>query len=152
MALDDDIRLISGVPLFASFTPDQLRLLAFGAENMRLAPGQLLYEAGARADGAFVVAEGSIGLFREDADGERVLLATIGRGAMLGELALIADAVRPTGAVALEETDLVRLSRKLFHRILQEYPELAAALRDHIAGNLAAMVEEIDALGPRFSE
>jgi CRP-like cAMP-binding protein len=119
---------------------------------MRLAPGQLLYEAGARADGAFVVAEGSIGLFREDADGERVLLATIGRGAMLGELALIADAVRPTGAVALEETDLVRLSRKLFHRILQEYPELAAALRDHIAGNLAAMVEEIDALGPRFSE
>jgi CRP-like cAMP-binding protein len=152
LALDDDIHLLSGVPLFASFTPDQLRLLGFGAENMRLSPGQVLYEAGARADGAFVVAEGSIGLFREDADGERVILATVSRGAMLGELALIADSVRPTGAVALEETDLVRLSRRLFHRILQEYPDLAASLRDHIARNLASMVEEIDALAPRFSD
>ena len=152
MALDDDIRLLSGVPLFASFTPDQLRLLAFGAENMRLAQGQMLYEAGAHADGAFVVAAGSVGLFREDAEGERIILASVGPGAMLGELALIADAVRPTGAMAVEETELVRLSRRLFHRILQEYPELAAALRDHIAEDLASMVGKIDALAPRFSD
>jgi CRP-like cAMP-binding protein len=52
----------------------------------------------------------------------------------------------------MEDTALVRLSRRLFHRILQEYPELAAALREHIAGDLAAMVEKIDALAPRFSE
>lgn len=152
MALDDDIRLLSGVELFQSFTPDQLRLLAFGAENMRLASGQLLYEADVEADGAFVVATGRIGLFRENAEGERALLGEAGPGAMLGELALIADTVRPTGAVAVEDTELVRLSRKLFHRILQEYPELAAALRDHIARDLNKMVGEIDRLGPRFSD
>jgi CRP-like cAMP-binding protein len=152
LALDDDIRLLSGVELFQSFTPDQLRLLAFGAENMRLASGQLLYEAGVEADGAFVVATGRVGLFRENAEGERVLLSEAGVGAMLGELALIADTVRPTGAVAVEDTELVRLSRKLFHRILQEYPELAAALRDHIARDLTRMVGKIDRLGPRFSD
>ncbi|MDN5927496.1 MAG: cyclic nucleotide-binding domain-containing protein [Hyphomicrobiales bacterium] len=152
MALDDDVRLLSGVELFQSFTPDQLRLLAFGAENMRLASGQLLYEAGAQADGAFVVARGRIGLFRENAEGERVLLGDAGAGALLGELALIADTVRPTGAVAAEDTELVRLSRKLFHRILQEYPELAAALRDQIAQGLTRMVGKIDRLGPRFSD
>jgi CRP-like cAMP-binding protein len=71
---------------------------------------------------------------------------------MLGELALIADTIRPTGAVAVEDTELVRLSRKLFHRILQEYPELAAALRDHIARDLTQMVGKIDRLAPRFSD
>jgi CRP-like cAMP-binding protein len=152
LALDDDIRLLSSVGLFQSFTSDQLRLLAFGAENMRLAPGQLLYEAGAQADGAFVVAAGRIGLFREDPEGERIPLADARPGAVLGELALIADTVRPTGAVAVEQTDLVRLSRRLFHRILQEYPELAAALRDQIAQNLSSMVNEIDRLSPRFSD
>jgi CRP-like cAMP-binding protein len=54
--------------------------------------------------------------------------------------------------VAVDETELVRLSRRLFHRILQEYPELAAALRDHIAEDLTSMVEQIDALAPRFSD
>jgi len=152
LALDDDIRLLSGVELFGSFTPDQLRLLAFGAENMRLASGQLLYEAGVEADGAFVVARGRIGLFRENAEGERVALGEARAGAMLGELALIADTVRPTGAVAVEDTELVRLSRKLFHRILQEYPELAVELRDHIARGLTSMVGKIDRLAPRFSD
>jgi CRP-like cAMP-binding protein len=71
---------------------------------------------------------------------------------MLGELALIADTVRPTGAVAVRDTELVRLSRKLFHRILQEYPELAVALRDQIARGLTQMVGRIDKLGPRFSD
>jgi CRP-like cAMP-binding protein len=152
LALDDDIRLLSGVELFQSFTPDQLRLLAFGAENMRLASGQILYEAGVEADGAFVVARGRIGLFHENAEGERALLAEAGAGAMLGELALIADTVRPTGAVAVEDTELVRLSRKLFHRILQEYPELAEALRDQIARGLTQMVGKIDRLSSRFSD
>ena len=33
MALDDDIRILSGVRLFEGFTQEQLRLLAFGAES-----------------------------------------------------------------------------------------------------------------------
>ena len=81
-----------------------------------------------------------------------MFVAEAGPGAMLGELALIADTIRPTGAVAVEDTELVRLSRKLFHRILQEYPELAAALRDHIARDLTQMVGKIDRLAPRFSD
>ncbi|TIN67663.1 MAG: cyclic nucleotide-binding protein, partial [Mesorhizobium sp.] len=36
MALDDDIRVLSAVRLFEGFTQEQLRLLAFGAENTRL--------------------------------------------------------------------------------------------------------------------
>ncbi len=152
MALDDDIRLLSGVSIFESFTHDQLRLLAFGAENMRLATGQVLYEEGAQADSAFVVAEGLVGLFRENAEGERILVGSAGSGAMLGELALIADTVRLTGAVATMDSELIRLSRKLFHRILQEYPELAAALHQRISDDLATMVAQIETLAPRFSE
>ena len=34
MALDDDIRILSGVRLFEGFTREQLRLMAFGAETI----------------------------------------------------------------------------------------------------------------------
>ena len=39
MSLDDDIRVLTGVDLFDGFTQEQLRLLAFGAENTRLPAG-----------------------------------------------------------------------------------------------------------------
>ena len=52
MALDYDISVLSGVGLFEGLTPDQLRLLAFGAEWVRFAAGDAVYGEGAQADSA----------------------------------------------------------------------------------------------------
>jgi CRP-like cAMP-binding protein len=149
MPLDDDIRILSGVSLFEGFTREQLRLLAFGAEALRLSAGKDLYEEGAAADSGYVVVRGSIVLYRER-DGERVTVGNAGPGAMLGELALIADTTRLTSARAETDTDFLRLNRKLFRRILEEYPELAVMLHARIVDELQAMAQRIGELAPRF--
>ncbi|QPC85981.1 cyclic nucleotide-binding domain-containing protein [Mesorhizobium sp. NBSH29] len=150
MALDDDIRVLQTVDLFEGFTEEQLRLLAFGAENLRLAAGRDLYQEGVKADGAYVVAQGRISLFRER-DGERAVITTVGPGSLLGEMALISDTERLTGAFAATETELVRLNRKLFRRILDEYPEVAVALHRRISRDLQAFASQIAKLAPKFS-
>ena len=103
MALDDDIRILSGVGLFAELTQEQLRLLAFGAETMRFAAGREIYRENATADCAYVIARGEVVLYR-DHDGEAMLLARLGEGAILGELALIAQARRLSYAAAATDT------------------------------------------------
>ena len=150
MPLDDDIRILSGVSLFEGFTREQLRLLAFGAEALRLSAGKDLYEEGAAADSGYVVVRGRIVLYRER-DGERVTVGNAGPGAMLGELALIADTTRLTSARAETDTEFLRLNRKLFRRILEEYPELAFMLRERIVDELQAMIGRIEKLAPRFA-
>lgn len=150
MALDDDIRILSGVNLFEGFTREQLRLLAFGAESMRLSAARELFEEGSDADSAYVVSRGGIVLYRER-DGEQAVVGYAGAGVMLSELALIAETKRLTSARAEVDTDLIRLSRKLFRRILEEYPEIAVLLHERIAGELQAMVRRIEALAPRFA-
>ena len=72
-------------------------------------------------------------------------------GAMLGELALIAETKRLTSARAEVDTDLLRLNRKLFRRILEEYPELAMMLRQRVINELQAMIRRIEELAPRFA-
>ena len=150
MALDDDVRILSGVSLFEGFTQEQLRLLAFGAENLRVAAGRDIYREGHPADSAFVVVAGRITLFRED-ENDRIPLGEVGPGAMLGEFALIAEANRLTGASAATDTELIRLNRKLFRRILEEYPDIAVALHQRIVRDLQALVSSIEAVAPRFS-
>src|SRR6185369_8829545 len=103
MALDDDIRILSSVSLFKGFTPEQLRLLAFGAENLKLSAGRDLYGEGEAADSAYIVARGRIVLYRERRDG-RVDLEDAGAGVILGELALIAESTRLTSARAEVDT------------------------------------------------
>jgi CRP-like cAMP-binding protein len=149
MALDDDIRILSGVSLFEGFTQEQLRLLAFGTETIRLSSGRELYREGAAADCGFVVASGTVGLYRNK-DGERVRVGTATPGAILGEFALIAESRRLTGAMAETDIEVIRLNRTLFRRILQEYPELALQLHQRIAAELQDMIARIERLAPKF--
>jgi len=149
MALDDDIRILERVRLLEDFTSEQLRLLAFGAETMRLKAGRDLYAPGAPADCAFVVVSGNVELYRE-AGGRRHVLATAGTAAMLGEMALIVGGERLTGATAATDIEVIRLNRNLFRRILEEYPDIAASLHARIATEMKALVARIEKLAPRF--
>lgn len=151
MALDDDIRILSGVRLFEGFTQEQLRLLAFGAENVLLPADRKLYREDDEADSAYVVISGRIALYREG-NGERVEMGSAGPGSMLGELALIADTRRLTSAAAEVDSEIIRLNRKMFHRILEEYPEAAERLHAHILADLQDMIARIESMAPRFGK
>jgi len=149
MALDDDIRILSRVGLFEGFSQEQLRLLAFGTETMRLSAGRELYREGAPADSAFVVAAGTVGLYRSRGK-DRIRVSLLRDGAILGELALIAESQRMTSAMAETDIEVIRINRTLFRRILQEYPELAALLHQRISEELQDMLAQIARLAPRF--
>ncbi|WP_019170880.1 cyclic nucleotide-binding domain-containing protein [Pseudaminobacter salicylatoxidans] len=150
MALDDDIRILSGVKLFEGFSQEQLRLLAFGTETMRLPAGRKLYLEDDEADSAYVVISGGIILFHEH-DQNRTPIAIIPPGAILGELALIADTRRLTSAAAESDSEVMRLNRRMFHRILEEYPDLAVRLHQRITEELQALIRRIEAMAPRFT-
>ena len=94
--------------------------------------------------------QGLISLYREQ-EGERVEISTAGPGAMLGELALIADTRRLTSADAATDAEVLRLNRSMFRRILEEYPETAQALHTRITEDLQALIKRIEKLGPHFA-
>jgi CRP-like cAMP-binding protein len=150
MALDDDIRILSSVKLFQGFTQEQLRLLAFGAEATFLQAERKLYREDDEADSAYIVVKGLIALYREQ-DGERIPIGTAGPGSMLSELALIADTRRLTSASAAADSEVIRLSRKMFRRILEEYPDLAVQLHARILEEFQQMIARIEELAPRFT-
>jgi len=149
MALDDHIRILSGVRLFTGFTQEQLRLLAFGAEAMTLPAGRKLYREDDDADSAYIVVRGTIRLFREN-EGEPVDVGMAEAGSTLGEMALIADARRLTSAEAAVDTEVLRINRSMFRRILEEYPDIAVHLHQRISEDFQAMIRRIEKLAPRF--
>ena len=151
MALDDDIRILERVRLLEGFTSEQLRLLAFGAETMRLKAGRELFQEGAPADCAFVVASGTVELYRDIA-GRRVIIGTAGPASLLGELALITGTNRLTGAVAATDVEVIRLNRSLFRRILEEYPDVAATLHARIASEMHALISRLELLSAKFAD
>jgi CRP-like cAMP-binding protein len=149
MSLESDIAVLGGVPLFAGFSGEQLRLLAFGAEHRRLRKGETLFRATARSDAGFVVAAGAVELFSLK-NKEQVSVGVFGPGTLLGELALVTETRRPATAVTVADCDLIRIGRPLFRRMLEEYPEIALVLHERIAADLMRLTENILSLEDAF--
>lgn len=151
MSLKDDIALLSSVPLFQDLDEDKLRLIAFGTERRRVSDGQTLFREGTNADCGFVVAGGSFALSRKSRRGA-VQLGTVTKGALLGEIAMISAVERRVTAIAAEPSEVMRINRPLFHRMLEEYPEIAGIMHRRIMANFSRFLSELESAAPKFRD
>jgi CRP-like cAMP-binding protein len=150
MALSDDMQLLSVLPLFHGLEPDELRLIAFGAEHRTVGPGQILFRERSPAECAYVVVRGQFELSVLGRDGKPKVVTTVGPGTMLSELAMATMVERKYTAVALDDTEVMRIPRQLFHRLLEEYPKLAGIMQDRIRQNLMALASGAKGMEERF--
>lgn len=139
MSIEDDIAFIERVPTLRMLGRTALRILAIGAESRYVHEGEVLFTAGDPTDCGYVIQEGSIRLDVGKSVGEVIA----GPGTLLGELALIAETRRPATAVAREPSTVIRISRSLFLKMLEGYPEAANILRDQISARARNAVAEM---------
>jgi CRP-like cAMP-binding protein len=141
MSLDSDIALLQRIPTLRLLGEDVLRVLAIGAENRLVEERQVLFHAGEPADAGYMIQQGSFSLTPLNADRGKVI--TVGAGTLLGEFALLSETTRPATATALTASSLIRISRKLFYKVLDSYPDAARKLRDFVAQRTDQMTREM---------
>jgi len=141
MTIEDDIAFLERVPVFRRLGDAALRILAIGAESLPVKAGQVLFTAGDVADGAFVVQSGSF-ILKPERAGEAELIAEA--GTLLGESALLAETRRPATAIARETSVVMRISRVMFLKMLEGYPEAARRLREFMASRADQWSREME--------
>lgn len=150
MALNDDLALLGSTPLFSDMPVEALRLLAFGAEHEKLHAGGTLYHQDDAANCAYIIISGSVELLSQTEGKAATSMGIIDRAGLLGEIALIAPAKRQFTVKAKDDSQLLRINRDLFHRLLGEYPEIATLLQKRIQQNLADLLQKLGGLGHKF--
>jgi CRP-like cAMP-binding protein len=139
MSLDSDVDVLRGITFFDGFSDEHLKLIAFSAENRSLPEKLLLYDEGQLLHSAYVIADGSLRGEHKVAGTDKVVEREIAPGVILGERALILD-TRAAESVRVERRARVLQIRKvMFRRLLQEYPEIAGALRSRLARNVVQL-------------
>lgn len=146
MSIDDDVALLERVPTLRLLGTTALRMLAIGSEQRDLARGARLFSAGDDADGGFVVQRGRFQI--EDGAGAEMVA---GPGALIGELALITTMRRPSTAIAMEHSSVIRVARSLFQRVLESDPDAARRLRDELASRTSQIAADILMAGAKLS-
>jgi len=140
MSTDDHISRLSRLPVFAKLEPGALRLIAFAAETRALRAGDILFRRGDVADCGYLLLSGAIMLDDDDAEST----PTVKEGDLLGETALMVATKRPITAIARQNSTVLRISRALFLRVLEEYPASAERLRRDILSDINALGGDLE--------
>jgi len=145
MSIEDDVALLERVPTLRLLGMTALRMLAIGSESREFARGDQLFNAGDEADAGYIVQRGA---FRVEDGGAEIIA---GPGALIGELALMVAMKRPSSAVAVEHSTVIRVARSLFQRVLESDPDAARRLRDELASRTSQLASDILMAGAKLS-
>lgn len=134
--------------LLRRLTEADRRAVLARARRRTFARGEVLFHEGDPADSIHFIAEGRVMARRATADGDSVAFRVIGRGRVLGDVAISsADARRTSTIVALERTTTLSLRFSEFRELAAVHPELEHELAVLLAARVKRLSDRVvDAL------
>jgi CRP/FNR family cyclic AMP-dependent transcriptional regulator len=135
VSLKEEVNLLQRIPLFQNVEASKLKLLAFTSEKVAFEAGHVLFNEGDMGDAAYIIMEGEAEVSVRSPAGP-VVVATLGRNAFLGEIAILCDVPRTATITARQRLVCLRISKELFLRLINEFPQMAVSVVRELAHRL----------------
>ena len=133
-------------PIFASLSEVEMHALCARVNNRNFRHGELLFNEGDRCSGLFLVASGKIRIFKLSPSGREQVLAVEGPGSSFAELPVFDGGNYPASASALEDAEVLFISRRDFQNLCREHPEVALKVIAVVGSRLRRLVGIIEDL------
>ena len=128
--------MLKKVPIFAGLDRRHLKQLSMVMVPRAFKSGEVIFKENDQAAGFFVIASGKVEVVR-DADSDNPhALATLGPGDFFGEMALFEGQARSATVRALEDTELLVMTRWDFSAELNSNAEIAVAVLETVVRRL----------------
>jgi uncharacterized membrane protein len=133
---------LANIRMFDHLDEDDRTSLASVIDELKVAKGHTLFQAGDPGDSLFIVVTGEIELFIKDTVGQKIVLHAAQPGDMFGELAMLDSGPRTATALALIDSEVLVLDRDDLMLLFQRKPETAL----HMLASLTGLTRKADAL------
>ena len=135
MSLNEEVDLLRKIPLFAKIDPSKLKLLAFTSERLNYADDQILFHQGDTGDAAYIIINGFASVLI-DTPGGQVEVAQLGKGDVVGEIAILCDVPRTATVQAKELLVTLKISKDTFFKLVNDVPQIAVEIMRELASRL----------------
>lgn len=102
-------------------------------------PRQVLFQAGDPPERVYLLLKGRVKIYQVAENGKEIILDVVGKGGVVGDMAIVQDGERTACAQAIDETVAVSISWEDFTHLLQQSPRLGFAMMELMAKRLTHM-------------
>jgi small-conductance mechanosensitive channel/CRP-like cAMP-binding protein len=128
---------LAGIDVLSPLPPEAHERVAAIARVHTFANGETIIRHGTEGNSMFVVHQGSVSVLIDEKE-----VARLGEGDVFGEMALLTGEARAADVVALTEVVAIEIGKDALQPVLQQHPELAAA----VSAKVAERRENLDSL------
>jgi ABC-type multidrug transport system fused ATPase/permease subunit len=126
--IDQEVRLLRTIPLFAGLDPSVVKLLAFTSPRLTFKHGELLVKQGDPGDAAFIVISGRGEIWLTTEEQQTLKLRDVHAKEVIGEIALLVDAPRSATIRAAEDMTVLKLDKNEFLGLVRQDQAVAVQL------------------------
>lgn len=136
-------RLIAAMhqsPAFDGVDPGLLGEIGAALEPVSLYGGEVLFRQGDNGQAVYLLVSGRVAVIVTASDDQSRIVAELGAGEVIGEMAYLGGAPRSATVVAVRDTQLARLDREPLDRLVERHPHAMLRL---LSGRIVARVHDM---------
>jgi CRP-like cAMP-binding protein len=124
----DVMHLLSCMPLFTGLSKGELHMVAQITKRQQYARHQVIIKASERGTAFFLLTKGIVRVSVEGSHGREVILGVLYPHDFFGEMAILDGLPRSATVTAMEETEVLVISRKDFLECIRQVPQVATKM------------------------
>ena len=132
--------------LLSNLSREELQTLAARTVRKLFSAGELLFSEGEPCSGLHIIARGKVRIFKTSVNGREQVLAVNVPGESVAELPVFDGGPYPASAMAIEDAEIVFISRRDFHAYCVEHPEVPLKVLSVVGARLRRLVSIIEEL------
>lgn len=138
-----EAEILKEVPLFQFLDDRERSELAEQLEVVHYAEGETIFHVNEPGDAIFIVNTGEVEIFFKNDTGERIVLERATHGDFFGELSLLDRGCRSASTIAVQETEVFRLSHDDLEKFIRSHPQAAMDLLASMGRRLRVSAERL---------
>ena len=119
------LNYLSSIQVFRDLSPTELAAMDRQITMSACGPGKIFYMPEESGEVLFLLKKGQVQIYRLAPNGKKLVVATLGPGAIFGEMSLVGQGMHNTFAEAIDECLLCVMSRADVERLMREKPDVA---------------------------
>ena len=130
------------IPLFSDLKKEELSRVMERILARRFGKGKVICKEGDPGNSIFIISQGKVAVFRQPPGKEKSELAQLKEGDFFGEFAYFSNSRRQATVEALEDTEVLELTKGELQKTVQEFPGVSQVLfkfyKERVLNNLLA--------------
>ena len=116
------------VPLFSDLKKKELARVIEKIQAKQYARGAAVCQEGDSGDSIFIISHGKVGIFRQNASGEKVFITELKEGDFFGEFGFFSNSRRTATVEAVVDTEVLEITKEDLEEIIHEFPSVSEVL------------------------